>query len=144
MAFKMKNINDVLNLHPTSNHLDNVIVEHNMPKGVWGWIDQAKTIHVNKNISKKSKAKTIAHEKGHKKQMELGENYVPKLEFNSLNYKWTPEVGGPTHIIPTDSFDTRNRKLPWERAMFRRKHYRHHVEEKRKTEFKWPGPYKNL
>ena len=107
----MKSVNNVLSLHPTSNHNDNVIKLVDMPTDKhWGYIDEHKTIHVNKNIKPHQMAKTIKHEKVHKKQMEEG-----RLDFNSLRYKWKPGRNAETITIPTDKIDTRRRDLPWER-----------------------------
>ena len=48
MSFKLKTVNKLLNLHPTSNHLDNVIKYVPMRnKRKWGYIDENKTIFVN-------------------------------------------------------------------------------------------------
>lgn len=111
MAFKMKPFNQLLGLHPSSNKLDNVIKLVDMPsKKHWGYIDENKTIHVNKNISPKKMAQTIAHEQIHKKQMSEG-----RLQFDSLSYKWRPTRGGKQFIIPTDQINTKSRNLPWER-----------------------------
>lgn len=107
----MKSVNNILSLHPTSNHNDNVIKLVDMPTDKhWGYIDEHKTIHVNKNIKPHQMAKTIKHEKVHKKQMEEG-----RLDFNSLRYKWKPGRNAETITIPTDKIDTRRRDLPWER-----------------------------
>jgi len=110
MAFKLKSFNELLNLHPTSNKLDNVIKLVDMPSSKhWGYIDENKTIHVNKNISPKKMAQTIAHEQVHKKQMSEG-----RLQFSSLAYKWRPTRGGKQFIIPTKYINTKSRYLPWE------------------------------
>ena len=110
MSFKLNTVNKLLNLHPTSNHLDNVIKYVPMRnKRKWGYIDENKTIFVNEDLRYKDKVKTIKHEKVHKKQMEEG-----RLSFNSLFYHWTPKVGGPTYKIPTKEIDTKRRDLPWE------------------------------
>ena len=109
MAFKLKPFNMLLNLHPSSNKLDNVIKLVDAPKKVWGYIDENKTIHVNKDITPKQMARTIAHEQVHKKQMNEG-----RLEFSSLTYKWRPKRGGKQYVIPTKFINTKSRKLPWE------------------------------
>ena len=110
MSFKMKTVNQVLNLHPSSNHNDNVIRYVGMPnKNIYGYIDQDKTIFLNKDLRFKDQVKVIKHEKGHKKQMQEG-----KLKFDSNFYHWTPSKGGPTFKVPTRSLDTRSRQLPWE------------------------------
>ena len=107
----MKSVNNILSLHPTSNHNDNVIKLVDMPTDKhWGYIDEHKTIHVNKNIKPHQMAKTIKHEKVHKQQMEEG-----RLDFNSLRYKWKPGRNAETITIPTDKIDTRRRDLPWEK-----------------------------
>ena len=110
MAFKLKSVNKLLGLHETSNKLDNVIKEVDMPDPrIFGYIDENKTIFVNKDLRYKQKVKTIAHEKGHKKQMEEG-----RLKFDSNFYYWTPNKGGATFKMPTRSIDTRSRQPPWE------------------------------
>ena len=117
MAFKMKSFNDLLNLHPSSNKLDNVIKLVDMPtKRHCGYIDENKTIFVNKDISPKNMLKTIKHEKGHKLQMSLvGNDHEPQLQFNSLFYKWKSNPGGKSLKISTDYINTKSRGLPWEK-----------------------------
>ena len=45
MSFKMKTVNQVIGLHPSSNHNDNVIRYTSMPnKNIFGYIDQNRTI----------------------------------------------------------------------------------------------------
>jgi len=116
MAFKMKSFNQLLSLHPSSNKLDNVIKLVDMPsKKHWGYIDENKTIHVNKNLSPKNMSRTIAHENVHKQQMSLkGKSHEPRLQFNSLFYKWEGGRKEKSITIPTKSIDTKSRKLPWE------------------------------
>ena len=76
----MKTVNQVLGLHPSSNHNDNVIRYTSMPnKNIYGYIDQNKTIFLNKDLRYKDQVKTIKHEEGHKKQMLEG-----RLKFDSL------------------------------------------------------------
>jgi len=111
MAFKLKSFNRLLNLHPTSNKLDNVIKLVDMPSNRhFGYINESKIIHVNKNITPKQMSDTIRHEKVHKKQMEEG-----RLDFNSLRYKWKPGRNSETITIPTSKIDTKRRDLPWEK-----------------------------
>jgi len=112
----MKSFNQLLSLHPSSNKLDNVIKLVDMPsKKHWGYIDENKTIHVNKNLSHKNMSRTIAHEKVHKQQMSLkGKSHEPRLQFNSLFYKWEGGRKEKSITIPTKSIDTKSRKLPWE------------------------------
>ena len=110
MSFKLKTFNKLLNLHPTSNKLDNIIKYVPMRnKRKWGYIDENKTIFVNEDLRYKDKVKTIKHEKVHKKQMEEG-----RLKFNSLFYHWTPKNSNETFKISTKDIDTRRRDLPWE------------------------------
>ena len=110
MAFKLKSVNQLLSLHETSNHLDNIIKEVKVPDSrILGYIDENKTVFVNKDLRYNQKAKVIAHEEGHKKQMEEG-----RLKFDGNFYHWTPKIGGTTFKVPTKSIDTRSRKLPWE------------------------------
>ena len=117
MSFKLKPFNALLNLHPTSNKLDNVIKLVDMPtKKHWGYIDENKTIYVNKDLNKKQMAKTIAHENVHKEQMSLkGKSHEPRLQFNSLFYKWEGGRREKTLTIPTKSINTKSRTLPWEK-----------------------------
>ena len=117
MAFKMKPFHQLLSLHPSSNKLDNVIKLVDMPtKRHWGYIDENKTIFVNKDLSPKNMLKTINHEKGHKTQMSLaGEDHEPQLQFNSLYYKWKSNPGGKSLKISTDYINTKSRGLPWEK-----------------------------
>lgn len=111
MAFKLKSFNNLLSLHPTSNKLDNVIKLVDMPSNRhFGYINESKIIHVNKNITPKQMSETIRHEKVHKKQMEEG-----RLDFNSLRYKWKPGRNSETITIPTSKIDTKRRDLPWEK-----------------------------
>ena len=113
----MKSFNDLLNLHPSSNKLDNVIRLVDMPtKRHWGYIDENSTIFVNKDLSPKNMLKTIKHEKGHKLQMSLvGNDHEPQLQFNSLFYKWKANPGGKSLKIATDYINTKSRGLPWEK-----------------------------
>ena len=117
MGFKMKPFHQLLSLHPSSNKLDNVIKLVDMPtKRHWGYIDENKTIFVNKDLSPKNMLKTINHEKGHKTQMSLaGEDHEPQLQFNSLYYKWKSNPGGKSLKISTDYINTKSRGLPWEK-----------------------------
>lgn len=110
MSFKMKTVNQVIGLHPSSNHNDNVIKYVGMPdKRIYGYIDENKTIFLNKDLRYKDQVKTIQHEKGHKKQMLEG-----RLKFDSLFYHFTPKGVSMTMKIPTKSIDVRQRSLPWE------------------------------
>ena len=113
----MKPFHQLLSLHPSSNKLDNVIKLVDMPtKRHWGYIDENKTIFVNKDLSPKNMLKTIKHEKGHKVQMSLaGEDHEPQLQFNSLYYKWKSNPGGKSLKISTDYINTKSRGLPWEK-----------------------------
>lgn len=111
MAFKMKELNDLLSLHETSNHLDRVIKEVNMPDPrIHGYIDENKTIFINKSLGRKEKSIVIKHENVHKKQMLDG-----RLKFDSLKYNWKPEGSNKTITYPMSSIDTRRRDLPWEK-----------------------------
>ena len=106
----MKKVDQLLGLHERSNHLDRVIKEVSMPDPrIYGYIDENKTIFVNKDLSRKNKSLTIRHENGHKRQMEEG-----RLKFDSLKYEWKGKPHGKTFVYPTKSIDTRSRKLPWE------------------------------
>lgn len=106
----MKKVNQLLGLHESSNHLNKVIKEVSMPDPrIYGYIDENKTIFVNKDLSRKNKSLAIEHENGHKKQMEEG-----RLKFDSLKYEWKGRQHGKTFMYPTKSIDTRSRNLPWE------------------------------
>ena len=110
MGFKMKTVNQVIGLHPSSNHNDNVIRYTSMPnKNIYGYIDQNKTIFLNKDLRYKDQVKTIKHEEGHKKQMLEG-----RLKFDSLFYYYKPKVDSPMFKIPTKHVDPKKRDLPWE------------------------------
>ena len=110
MGFKLKPFNKLLNLHPTSNKLNNVIKLVDMPSDRhWGYIDEDKTIFVNKNLNPKQMSEVIRHENVHKKQMNEG-----RLEFNSLFYKWKPRRGSKAVIIPTSEINSKSRTLPWQ------------------------------
>tara|TARA_Y100000592_G_scaffold99951_1_gene177905 strand:+ start:1541 stop:1909 length:369 start_codon:yes stop_codon:yes gene_type:complete len=110
MGYKMKTVNDVLRLHPSSNHTDNVIRYREMPnKRIFGYIDQNKTIFLNKDLRFKDQVKTIKHEKGHKKQMLEG-----RLKFDSLFYHFQPKGADYKLKVPTKDIDPRRRDLPWE------------------------------
>jgi Zn-dependent peptidase ImmA (M78 family) len=66
MAFKMKPFHQLLSLHPSSNKLDNVIKLVDMPTPKhWGYIDENRTIFVNKNLSPKNYLSILFHELGH-------------------------------------------------------------------------------
>jgi len=66
----MKSFNSLLGLHPSSNKLDNVIKLVDLPTNKhWGYIDENKTIHVNRKLKPHQMLETIKHEKGHKRQM---------------------------------------------------------------------------
>jgi len=111
MAFKMKGINELLSLHETSNHLDRVIKEVDMPDPrVHGYIDQNKTIYLNKALGRKEKSLTIKHENVHKKQIMDG-----RLKFDDNKYQWKPKGSNKTITYPMSSIDTRRRDLPWEK-----------------------------
>ena len=78
----MKGVNELLSLHETSNHLDRVIKEVDMPDPrVHGYIDQNKTIYLNKALGRKEKSITINHENAHKRQMING-----RLNFDDNKY----------------------------------------------------------
>ena len=110
MAFKMKKVNQVLGLHEKSNHLNKVIKEVSMPDSrIHGYIDENKTIFINKNLGRKEKSLAIKHENLHKQQMLDG-----RLKFDSLKYHWKPMGSNKTFIFPTKSIDTKRRDLPWE------------------------------
>ena len=110
MAFKMKGINQVLSLHETSNHLDRVIKEVDMPDPqVHGYIDQNKTIFINKALGRKEKSLTINHENVHKRQIMEG-----RLKFDDNKYEWKSKGSNKTITYPMSSIDTRRRDLPWE------------------------------
>ena len=109
----MKKVNQVLGLHESSNHLNRVIKEVSMPDPrIYGYIDENKTIFINKDLSRKNKSLTIRHENGHKRQMEEG-----RLKFDSLKYEWKNKPHGKTFVYPTKSIDTRSRILPWEKEV---------------------------
>src|SRR6056300_880036 len=111
MAFKMKGINQVLSLHETSNHLDRVIKEVDMPDPrVHGYIDQNKTIFINKALGRKEKSLTINHENVHKRQIMEG-----RLKFDDNKYEWKGKGSNKTITYPMSSIDTRRRDLPWEK-----------------------------
>tara|TARA_R110002012_G_scaffold58100_1_gene150788 strand:- start:224 stop:616 length:393 start_codon:yes stop_codon:yes gene_type:complete len=116
MGFKMKSFNSLLGLHPSSNKLDNVIKLVDLPTNKhWGYIDENKTIHVNRKLKPHQMLETIKHEKGHKRQMSLfGNDHEPQLQFNSLYYKWKANPGGKSLRISTNQINTKSRKLPWE------------------------------
>ena len=106
----MKTVNQVIGLHPSSNHNDNVIKYTSMPnKNIFGYIDQNRTIFLNKDLRYKDQVKTIKHEEGHKKQMLEG-----RLKFDSLFYYYKPEVDSPMFKIPTKNINPKKRDLPWE------------------------------
>lgn len=114
MAFKLKNKNQLLGLHETSNSLDNVIKEVDMPeKNMWGFIDESKTIHINKNLSDKDKDLVIAHETVHKRQMEDG-----RLKFDSITYSWKDKPGMAERRYPTMSINAKDKSLPWENEAY--------------------------
>ena len=86
-----------------------------LPKKVRGMIDMNGRIDVNKNLSEKQKAETIAHERLHLQQMRDG-----VLKFDRNNYYYKPKVNGFTLIIPTKLVDTRRRDLPWEESVIQK------------------------
>jgi len=114
MAFKLKNKNQVLGLHETSNHLDNVIKEVEMPeRNMWGFVDEHKTIHINKDLSRKDKSLVIAHETVHKQQIKDG-----RLKFDSLNYSWKQTPTSSESRYPTMSVNPKDKSLPWEKEAY--------------------------
>jgi hypothetical protein len=114
MAFKLKTKNELLGLHETSNSLNNVIKEIEMPeKNMWGFIDEHKTIHINKNLSDDEKDLVIAHETVHKEQMKDG-----KLKFDSITYTWKDKPGMVGTRYPTMSINPKDKSLPWENEAY--------------------------
>lgn len=114
MAFKMKSVNKLLGLHEQSNGLDNVIKEVDMPnENVWGYVDQNKTIFINKNLSDSQKAKAIKHETVHKEQIKSG-----KLMFDSNNFYWRDTPTARVKTYPTMSINSGDKNLPWEKEAY--------------------------
>ena len=111
MAFKMKTIAQLLGLSEKYSKPSSVVFEKNLPPGVMGEIDANGTITIDSRLSEKQKAKTIAHERGHLKQIRTG-----VLHFNTNNYHYK-KTGRKPLIIPNSQIDPRDRNLPWEKEL---------------------------
>jgi hypothetical protein len=115
MAFKMKSIAQLLGFNAKYSKQKSFVFESKLPKKVRGMIDMNGRIDVNKNLSEKQKAETVAHERLHLQQMRDG-----VLKFDRNNYYYKPKVNGFTLIIPTKLVDTRRRDLPWEESVIQK------------------------
>ena len=116
MAFKMKTIAQLLGLSEKYSKPSSVVLEKNLPPGVMGEIDGNGTITIDGRLSEKQKAKTVAHERGHLKQIRTG-----VLRFDTNNYYYKPKLSGKTIVIPNSQIDPRRRDLAWEASLKRKK-----------------------
>ena len=111
MAFKMKTIAQLLGLSEKYSKPSSVVFEKNLPPGVMGEIDANGTITIDSRMTEKQKAKTIAHERGHLKQIRTG-----VLHFDTNNYYYK-KTGRKPLIKPNSQINPKRRDLPWEKAL---------------------------
>tara|TARA_Y100000361_G_scaffold117951_1_gene109195 strand:- start:42 stop:395 length:354 start_codon:yes stop_codon:yes gene_type:complete len=116
MAFKMKTIAQLLGLSEKYSKPSSVVFEKNLPKNVLGEIDMNGVITIDGRMTEKQKASTVAHERGHLKQIRTG-----VLRFDTNNYYYKPKLSGKTIVIPNSQIDPRRRDLPWEASLKRKK-----------------------
>ena len=112
MAFKRKNIPEVLCFNAEHSEKKSIVVESERPKKVWGMIDMNGVIEINKNLSARQKAKAVMHERLHLQQIRDG---VLKFDMNKYQYK--PKDSKKMVTIPMKHVDTKRRDLPWEKSV---------------------------
>tara|TARA_R100001460_G_scaffold785_2_gene3453 strand:+ start:8049 stop:8375 length:327 start_codon:yes stop_codon:yes gene_type:complete len=105
----MKSIAQLLGLSEKYSKPSSVVFEKNLPPGVMGEIDMNGVITIDGRMTKKQKAKTVAHERCHLKQIRTG---VLRFDTNNYYYK---KRGGKTKVIPNVQIDPRRRDLIWEK-----------------------------
>ena len=111
MAFKMKSIAQLLGLSEKHSKPSSVVFEKNLPKNVLGEIDMNGVITIDGRMTEKQKAKTVAHERGHLKQIRTG-----VLHFDTNNYYYK-KTGRKPLVIPNSQIDPRRRDLLWEKDL---------------------------
>ena len=107
----MKSIAQLLCLSEKHSKPSSVVFEKNLPKNVLGEIDMNGVITIDGRMTEKQKAKTVAHERGHLKQIRTG-----VLHFDTNNYYYK-KTGRKPLIIPNSQIDPRDRNLPWEKEL---------------------------
>jgi|TARA_R100000081_G_scaffold34257_1_gene15767 ABC-type cobalamin transport system ATPase subunit len=105
----MKSIAQLLGLSEKYSKPSSVVFEKNLPPGVMGEIDMNGVITIDGRMTEKQKAKTVAHERCHLKQIRTG---VLRFDTNNYYYKKT---GRKTKVIPNSQIDPRKRNLIWEK-----------------------------
>ena len=111
----MKSIAQLLGLSEKHSKPSSVVFEKNLPKNVLGEIDMNGVITIDGRMTEKQKAKTVAHERGHLKQIRTG-----VLHFDTNNYYYK-KTGRKPLVIPNSQIDPRRRDLPWEASLKRKK-----------------------
>ena len=81
MAFKMKSIGELLGFSEKYSKPNSIVFEKNLPPRVMGEIDMNGVITIDGSMPEKQKASTVAHERGHLKQIRTG-----VLRFDTNNY----------------------------------------------------------
>jgi len=105
----MKSIAQLLGLSEKYSKPSSVVFEKNLPPGVMGEIDMNGVITIDGRMTKKQKAKTVAHERCHLKQIRTG---VLRFDTNNYYYK---KRGRKTKVTPNVQIDPRRRDLIWEK-----------------------------
>ena len=111
MAFKMKSIGELLGFSEKYSKPNSIVFEKNLPPRVMGEIDMNGVITIDGRMPEKQKASTVAHERGHLKQIRTG-----VLRFDTNNYYYN-KTGRKPLVIPNSQIDPRRRDLPWEKDL---------------------------
>ena len=107
----MKSIAQLLGLSEKHSKPSSVVFEKNLPKNVLGEIDMNGVITIDGRMTEKQKAKTVAHERGHLKQIRTG-----VLHFDTNNYYYK-KTGRKHLVIPNSQINPKKRDLPWEKEL---------------------------
>ena len=114
MAFKTKtSIPELLGINAELSTYDVPVFEKDMPDNIWGAANIDRTIHINKDLTKKQKKDAVEHEKEHIKQFRNG-----TVSYDNKNIYYKPTKGGRMQIIPQKSIRLGAHGLPWEKAIY--------------------------
>lgn len=112
----MKNtIPKLLGINPELSTYDVPVFEKNLDEGHWGSANMDRTIHINKNISKKNKKAAVEHEMEHIKQFRRGE---AAYDNKNIYYRKTPF--SPIKKIARSSIKEGAPHLPWEASIYKK------------------------
>jgi len=107
----MKSIGELLGFSEKYSKPNSIVFEKNLPPGVMGEIDMNGVITIDGRMPEKQKDSTVAHERGHLKQIRTG-----VLRFDTNNYYYN-KTGRKPLVIPNSQIDPRDRNLPWEKEL---------------------------